>query len=177
MLLSFTLHLTFGFPCYACFLREICWKKNHDKPVNSLHHKGFPICPYYAIRAHLRNSGPPERCGCQNGQQYAWALRRGLHPPHLYPRHSATAKSGGRDNRKFHGAGHVERKIRQKSQTGRWNFLSGALCPSPDISACGSRCGSGRLTHILTHTNSRKTATKTPEILKFREFSGAAGRI
>ena len=29
-----------------------------------------------------------------------------------------------------------------KSQAGRRNFLSGALCPSPDISACGSRCGS-----------------------------------
>ena len=29
-----------------------------------------------------------------------------------------------------------------KRQVGRRNFLSGALCPSPDISACGSRCGS-----------------------------------
>ena len=30
----------------------------------------------------------------------------------------------------------------KKRQVGRRNFLSGALCPSPDISACGSRCGS-----------------------------------
>ena len=33
-------------------------------------------------------------------------------------------------------------KTQRKSQAGRRNFLSGALCPSPDISACGSRCGS-----------------------------------
>ena len=34
-------------------MRENWWKKNKDKPVNPLHRKGFPICPYYAIRAYV----------------------------------------------------------------------------------------------------------------------------
>ena len=34
-----------------------------------------------------------------------------------------------------------------------------------------------RLTHILTHTVLAKKVRKTPEIIRFREFSGAAGRI
>ena len=34
-----------------------------------------------------------------------------------------------------------------------------------------------RLTHILTHTVSAKKARKTPEIIRFQGFSGAAGRI
>ena len=64
-----------------------------------------------------------------------------------------------------------------KSQTGRRSFLSGTLCPSPDTSPCGSRCGSSRLTHILTHTKFRKTATKLPKSCDFGSFVGAAGRI
>ena len=137
--------------------------RSKDKPVNPLRCKGFPICPYYAIRAHIRNPGPPERRRCENGQQYAWALRRGLHPPHLYPRHQAAAESSGRDNRKFHGAGHVdyvEQKKQQKSQTGKQNFLSGTLCPSPNISACGSRCGS---------TKNRKNKL-TQKVVKTKEI-------
>ena len=67
--------------------------------------------------------------------------------------------------------------MQKNSQAGRQNFLSGTLYPSPDISACGSQCGSGRLTHTVTYIKFRKTATKTPEIIRFREFSGAAGRI
>ena len=35
----------------------------------------------------------------------------------------------------------------------------------------------GRLTHILTHTFSSGFATKSPEILRFRGFFGAAGQI
>lgn len=31
--------------------------------------------------------------------------------------------------------------MQQKSQAGRWNFLSGTLCPFSDSSVCGSRCG------------------------------------
>jgi len=34
--------------------------------------------------------------------------------------------------------------MQQKSQAGKRNFLSGTLCPSSDISPCGSRCGSTR---------------------------------
>ena len=62
---------------------------------------------------------------CENGQQYAGPLRRGLHPPHLHPHHSTTAESSGGDNGEFYGAGHVEQKKRPKSQAGKQNFLSG----------------------------------------------------
>ena len=34
-----------------------------------------------------------------------------------------------------------------------------------------------RLTHILTHTVLAEKVRKTPEIIRFREFPGAAGRI
>ena len=34
-----------------------------------------------------------------------------------------------------------------------------------------------QLTHILTHTVLAEKVRKTPEIIRFREFSGAAGRI
>ena len=34
-----------------------------------------------------------------------------------------------------------------------------------------------RLTHILTHTVSAEKVRKIPEIMRFRGFSGAAGRI
>ena len=46
-----------------------------------------------------------------------------------------------------------------KSQAGGLNVLSGALCPSPDISACGSRCGS-------TKNRKNKVAKK---VVKARE--------
>ena len=48
----------------------------------------------------------------------------------------------------------------QKSQAGRQNFLSGALCPFPDISPCGSRCGSVK-------NRKNKSAQK---VLKIREI-------
>ena len=47
-------------------------------------------------------------------------------------------------------------KMQQKSQAGKRNFLSGTLCPSSDISACGSRCGS-------TKNRKNKPAKKVEE--------------
>ena len=106
---------------------------------------------------------------CENGQQYAGALRRRLHPPNLYPRHQAAAESGGGNDGKLHGAGHVGMKMQQKSQAGRRNFLSGTLCPSPDISACGSRCGSTKNRENKTSKKVRK-AREIP--LKSMDSSG-----
>ena len=123
------------------FPSSVTGEMYHPDSVVKLHEKILKD----AGLEHIRDLGTPEWCRRENGQQHAGALRRRLHPPHLYPRHQAAAESSGRDNRKFHGAGHVdyvEQKKQQKSQTGKQNFLSGTLCPSPDISACGSRCGS-----------------------------------
>ena len=94
-----------------------------------LQRKGFPICPYYAIRAHFRNPGPPERCRCENGLQYAGPLWCRIHPPHLHPRHPADAEPGGGDYGEFYGEGHVGQK-KQRKKPGRkaelpaWHSLS-----------------------------------------------------
>ncbi len=86
------------------------------------------VHPLPQPQTHLRDSGPPERRRYENSRQYAGTLRRRLHPPHLHPRHQATAEPGGRDNVKLYGPDHVNppQKAR-KRQTGRWNFLSGTL--------------------------------------------------
>ena len=106
-------------------------------------HKGFRLCPYYTIWAHIRDPGSPERCGCENGFQYAGTLRRRLHPPHLRPRHQTATEQSSGDNGKFYGTGHVNPPQKaQKYQAGKRNFLSGILCPSPNISPCRLRCGS-----------------------------------
>ena len=55
-----TLSYVLSFKC-LCFRPSFSWrlllenerKKNKGKPVNPLHRKGIPICPYYAIRAQL----------------------------------------------------------------------------------------------------------------------------
>lgn len=91
----------FGFPCHAYFLREICWKKNQDKPVNSLRHKGFPICPYYAIRAHLCQPAVEQRRSDEAdpdlaGPQHLLYHCRHLRPPGLL-RPGAVCGDDGRD--------------------------------------------------------------------------------
>ena len=139
----------------ALFCLGYGWKKNKDKSDSPWFSRGSRICPYYNIWAHIRDPGPPERCRCENSQQYAGALRRGLYPPNLHPRHQTAAESSSRDDGKFYDSGHVRQKTQQKSQTGKRDFLSGTLCPSPDISACGSRCGS--------NSNHEAKAGRTPE--------------
>ena len=37
---------------------------------------------------HIRHAGTAKQRRRENRQQYAWTLRRGLHPAHLHPRHS-----------------------------------------------------------------------------------------
>ena len=52
---------------------------------------------------HIRDLGTAKRCGCKNSVFNARALRRGLHPPHLHPRHTADAAKGRRENGQLHG--------------------------------------------------------------------------
>ena len=59
---------------------------------------------------YIRDLGTAKRCGCENRQQYARPLRRGLHPPHLHPRHTADAAKGRGENGQLHGASDVSRK-------------------------------------------------------------------
>ena len=53
---------------------------------------------------HIRDLGTAKRRRCENRQQYARALRRGLHTPHLHPRHTADAAKGRGENGQLHGA-------------------------------------------------------------------------
>ena len=53
---------------------------------------------------YVRDLGTPKRRGCQNSILDARSLRRGLHPPHLHPRHTADAAKGRGENGQLHGA-------------------------------------------------------------------------
>ena len=91
----------FGFPRCAYFLQGIRWKKNKDKPVNSLHRKGFPICPYYAIRAYVLGPGSAKRRRRENALRHTGPLFGGLHPRHLRPRDYLHAEAGGKRRGQF----------------------------------------------------------------------------
>ena len=71
------------------------WKKNKDKTFNLLRRKGFQICPYYAIRAHVRNGRPAKWCGHQDGFRDAGTLQCGFHPGHIRPRDHSGTEGGG----------------------------------------------------------------------------------
>ena len=88
--------------------------KNLAINLQPLIYGAFSVCRNYTVRAHLRNADTVKRRGCENRQQYAGALRRGIHPPHLHPRYKVEARRGSTNNGQFHGAGHASRKRTQK---------------------------------------------------------------
>lgn len=53
---------------------------------------------------YVRDPGTAKRCGCENSILDAGPLRRGLHPLHLHPRHTADAAKGRGENGQLHGA-------------------------------------------------------------------------
>ena len=70
----------------------------------------FPVCRNYTVRAHIRNLSTAKRRRRENGIQYAWTLRRGIHAKNLHPRHTPDAgKRSGKDGQ-FHGASHVKKQ-------------------------------------------------------------------
>ena len=72
---------------------------------------------------YVRDLGTPKRRGCQNSILDARSLRRGLHPPHLHPRHTAKARRGSRHHGQLHGTSHV----RQREKAGQEAQIS---CPA-----------------------------------------------
>ena len=76
--------------------------KNLAINLQPLIYGAFPVCRNYTVRAHICHVSTTERCGRENGQQYARALRRRLHPPHLHTRYAADAAKGRGENRQFH---------------------------------------------------------------------------
>ena len=92
------------------------WKRMKNLAINlqPLIYGAFSVCRNCTVRAHLRNADTVKRCGCENRQQYAGSLRRGIHPPHLHPRYKVEARRGSTNNGQFQGAGHASRKRTQK---------------------------------------------------------------
>ena len=69
--------------------------KEQGQTANPLQRKGFPICPYYAMRAHILGAGPAKRGGRKNPLRHAGSLQRWVHPGHLRPRDHLYAEAGG----------------------------------------------------------------------------------
>ena len=67
----------------------------------------YPICPYYAIRAHLRYAVLAERRGCEDPLQRTGPLQRRLHAGHLHPHHPEDAPGGGGYHRERYRSGNV----------------------------------------------------------------------
>ena len=136
----------------------------------------FPVCRNYTVRAYLRNAGTAKWSGRQNCQQYARALRRGLHPPHLHPRYEAETRRGSTNDGQLHGAGHVSRKKPKIPERRQKPPLRCSL----DLSGyfrVWVRVWVRQLTHILTHTIFSVFATKKHRKPKFSMHFGAAGQI
>ena len=76
---------------------------------------------------HIRDLGTAKRRRCKNSVFNARALRRGLHAPHLHPRHTADAAKGRGENGQLHGASDASRKKTQKYRREGKSFLSGTL--------------------------------------------------
>ena len=70
------------FPCLG-----IGWNKDKDKPASSLHRKGFPVCPYCAIRALLRRGLHPFWGRYQDGARQSRTRHRRLYPGRVRARH------------------------------------------------------------------------------------------
>lgn len=108
------------------FPSPITGEMYHPDSVVNLHKKILKDAELPHIRFHdLRHTFATT--ALQNGVDVKTvsSMLGHFHPPHLYPRHEA------------------EKALKRDSTLGRkQNFLSSVLQTFPDISACGSRCGS-----------------------------------
>ena len=75
--------------------------KEQGQTANPLQRKGFPVCPYYAIRAHILGAGPAKRNGCEDPLRRAGPLFGRIHPRHLRLRHYLYAEADGERSREF----------------------------------------------------------------------------
>ena len=114
--------------------------------------KGFPICPYYAIRAHILGAGPAKRRRCENPLRYAGSLLGGLHSGHLRPRHHLHAEAGGECGGEF------------------------PLQRSLIISAPGSRMGHGLGQTDSLKSNHQKSTENTSKATEIQRISVALVR-
>ena len=97
---------------------------------------------------------------------HARALRRGLHPANLHPRHKADAAKGHGENGQLHGASDVSRKRMRNTGEGAKPPLRYSLNLSAHFRVWVT-VWVRRLTHILTHTIFSVFATKKHRKPKF----------
>ena len=105
---------------------------------------------------------------------HARALRRGLHPANLHPRHKADAAKGHGENGQLHGASDVSRKRMRNTGEGAKPPLRYSLNLSAHFRVWVT-VWVRRLTHILTHTIFSVFATKKHRKPKFSVLFGAGG--
>ena len=67
-----------------------------------MQYKGFPICPYYAIRAYFCNDSVAKRRGYQDFVPYAGAFFLWLYAGHLHSRHHKDAGGSGGEDGQFY---------------------------------------------------------------------------
>ena len=120
--------------------------KNLAINLQPLIYGAFPVCRNYTVRAHICHVSPAKRRGRENRQQYAGALRCGVHSPHLHPRHPSKAGRSRTDHGQLHGTGDVNAE--NDKNTGEETELP--LRCSFALSAY-FRVWVRQLTHTLTH--------------------------
>ena len=81
--------------------------------------KGFPICPYYTLWAHVCHTGDPTGGRCKDSLQHPGPLQRGLHTGRLHPRHRGDAERRGSEDGQLHRpTGVVKNPEKERGSTG-----------------------------------------------------------
>lgn len=104
-------------PIFGPFFME----KEDRQTANPLQIKGFPICLYYAIRAHLRHPGPAKRGGRENRLFHSRPLQRRFYLRHLCSRYHHRPAGGGQEDGWGAGSAAVMRNIPRAGM--RWHPL------------------------------------------------------
>lgn len=128
----------------APFQGRFQWKKNKDKPANPLRRKGFPICPYYAIRAHLHKQSPVQWGRSEGRAGTAGALGRQYYDEHLRPLYEGSETQ-------------LRPTAGQGSQRGVKNFpLFQPVREKTRESTCGLRVGQAEMPDISRFFKGKK---------------------
>ena len=93
----------------------------HPDSVVNIHKKilkdaGLEHLRFHDLRHTFATLALAKRRRRENGIQYARSFRRGIHAPHLHPRHTADAGKRRRKDGQFHGAGHVNTQPKNKER-------------------------------------------------------------
>ena len=128
----------------------------------------FPVCRNYTVRAYIRDLGTAKRRRCKNSVFNARSLRRGIHPPHLHPRHTAGAAKGRGENGQFHGADSISPAGKQR--TGKEAISSPVFGSFRAFPRVGHDVGQAVDPHFDPHHFQRFCNKKAPKAEVFDAF-------